>query len=204
MEYQVWTTRTLLLWAPPVLMLLGWATYVSLALTVSPQIHAVNALVILATIWIVVARHRMHVGIRDSITEYLLDGTRLAVRSTGGWNAALSDAVERGLREALERCCERFPSREDDMRESLSTAFVVIQDEVYMDTRRRAVKVGGLTYYGGPMVLEFRADLYQMEDLACHEAVHACLNAIGVDDSYGAHHNVYSELFVPIDRERGK
>lgn len=204
MEYQVWTKRALTVWVPIVLMLIGGAAYVSLASPVSPQIHAVNALVVLITIWIVVARHRMHVRIRDSITEYLLNGTRLVVRSTGEWNAALSLAVAKGLSEALERCCERLPARENDMRASLATAFVVVQDEVYMDTRRGSVKVGGLTYSGGPMVLEFRPDLYQMEDLACHEAVHACLNAAGVDDSYGAHHNVYPDLFDPVAREGGK
>jgi hypothetical protein len=194
--YPIWTWRAVLGWALPVLTIVGLSIYASVFLKLESHMYVVNGLAIATVALAVTMRVLRDKGIRDSVTGYLEECTRVVVRTKQPWGQEQYDALDDGLDYAFDRCADEFPGKEESMYVAVADAFIVIQDEVTY----KGQKFGGLTYPNGTMVLRYNPDLYLLTDLACHEAVHCCLNSLGISDTNNSHHLTYPHLFAPVPK----
>lgn len=191
-EYKIWTTRALLVWVP-VCLLLGLtppavSVYLSfLGFEVPWHVHIVNSLMPLVVAYIAYRRHELHARIKDSIDRYLPNGTRV-VCDVPYLTEEEYAALDRGVRRACDQLGE-YPS-------AVKNAFLIVRAELYVHRAGKNIRVGGLTYHGGPMLIEYTSDLRILEDRARHETCHYLLNRQGVQDWSGdMHHQHYPELF---------
>lgn len=203
MKYEVWTKRALLVWVPICLMLGLGPAVASLLLAlrgadVPGHIHILNVLVMpLVVALIVWRRHDLHVRIRDSIDAYASAGTRL-VFDVPYVSAEEIAAIDVGLA----RACVQVPSAAGFSKGAFAAldmgkAFLIVKSEVYAHRGGKRVRVGGLTYAGGPMLVEYTTDLALLTDRVRHEACHWLLNAMNRPDWTGDdHHRQYPELFA--------
>lgn len=206
MKYEVWTKRALLVWVPVGLML-GLLPPIAAASALlggydPPWPFVVTcALMPAITLGIVWRRHDLHARIRDSIDRYIFGGTRLVI-DVPYMSQEEIDAVTTGLAVAVAQVDASFARRGKGSvlraaQGSMDKAFVIIRSEVFSHRAGKKVRVGGLTYFGGPMVLEYTSDLALLKDRARHEGCHKLLNALGIPDYTGDdHHRAYPELFA--------
>jgi hypothetical protein len=198
MKYEVWTTRALLIWVPVCLMLGLLPPIASLVLTASAyeipwHVHIVNSLMPLVALYIVWRRHDMHARIRDSIDAYIGNGTRLVI-DVPYMSKEEMLALEMGLVQAQLQCNAALKSPK--VFTAHDRAFLIVRSEVLLHRAGKKVRVGGLTYAGGPMVIEYTTDLALLQDRARHEGCHYILNVLGRPDWTGDdHHKTYPELF---------
>jgi hypothetical protein len=203
MKYEVWTKRALMVWVPICLLLgLGPPAGAVAAMVngYDPPWHFVLtcALMPVVTLFIVWRRHDLHARIRDSIDRYLTKGTRLVI-DLPYMSEAEINAIDDGLHDARRDCWERFGTQgavAHKISYAHARAFVIVRSEVLVHRAGKKVRVGGLTYHGGPMVLEYTTDLALLRDRARHEGCHYVLNVLGIPDYSGEdHHQQYPELF---------
>lgn len=204
MKYEVWTKRALLAWVP-ICAALGLVPPISAASALlggydPPWPFVVTcALMPAITLGIVWRRHDLHARIRDSIDRYLATGTRLVI-DVPYMSQEEIDAIEDGLASArllVDDTLCRGPKMHARITGAHAKAFLIVRSEVLVHRAGKKVRVGGLTYFGGPMVLEYTTDVNLLRDRARHEGVHKVLNALGIPDYTGDdHHRAYPELFA--------
>ena len=201
MKYEVWTKRVLLIWVPCCL-LLGLVPPVASAVALIngrdlPWHFVLTcALMPLVTGFIVWRFHQRGARIRDSIAAYIGNGTRLVIDVLGHPYMSKEEmlALEMGLVKAQLQCNSVLKSPK--VFTAHDRAFLIVRSEVLVHRAGKKVKVGGLTYAGGPMVIEYTTDLALLQDRARHEGCHYILNSFGRPDWTGDdHHQTYPELF---------